>query len=99
MRLVYKMTNLIYDRRITFLQSRSCRGFPPLWRLGKTWRNRKKIIKENGVQAEKETLMDLVQERRAQKPTGPKWDLINSTGPLLEVVDAWAETTVEGDES
>ena len=44
----------------------------------------------------KSILMDLVQERRAQKPTGSKWDLINPTGPLLEVVDVRAETTVEG---
>ena len=39
--------------------------------------------------------MDLVQERRAQKPTGSKWDLINPTGALLELVDVRAQMTVE----
>ena len=38
----------------------------------------------------------MVQKKRAQKPAGSKWDLINPTGPLLEVVDVRAETTVEG---
>ena len=38
-------------------------------------------------------LMDLLQKRRAQKPSGSKWNLINPTGQLLEVVDV---TTVEG---
>ena len=40
--------------------------------------------------------MVLVQEKRIQKPIGLKWDLINPTGPLLEVVDVRATTTVEG---
>ena len=30
-----------------------------------------------------------------KKPAGSKWDLINPTGPFLEVVDVKAETTVE----
>ena len=62
-------------------------------RFGITGRDRKKILRETWVHAEKGILMDLVHERRAQKPTGSKWDLIN---PLLQVVDVRLETTVEG---
>ena len=39
--------------------------------------------------------MALVQERREQKLTDPKWDLINPTGALLDVVDVRTETIVE----
>ena len=40
--------------------------------------------------------MDKVQEERAQKPSGPKGNLINATGPLLDVVDVGAEMPIEG---
>ena len=39
--------------------------------------------------------MDFVQ-REEQKSTGPKGELINPTGPLLDVDDVRAKTTVEG---
>ena len=40
--------------------------------------------------------MDLVQDIREQKLIGSKWDLINPTGPILEVVDVREKTTDEG---
>ena len=40
--------------------------------------------------------MDLVQGKRAHKPTDSKWDLVDPTGPVLEVIDVRAKTTVEG---
>ena len=57
------------------------------------WEREKENHKRDWGANRKNILMDLVQEKRAQKPTGPKWDLINPTGPLLEVVDVRAETS------
>ena len=39
--------------------------------------------------------LDLKKKRGAEKPAGTKWNMVNTTGPLLEVVDSLAETTEE----
>ena len=59
-------------------------------------RQRKKEYQKGDRGASRKGIpVDLVQKKRAQKPTGSKWDLINPAGPLLEVVDVRAESTVE----
>ena len=80
-----------------------CRVFPAqsLWitlgMLGVTGKERKKHHKGDRGAGRKGIPVDLVQKKRAQKPARSKWDLIDPTGPLLDVVDVRrAETTVEG---
>ena len=70
--------------------------FGERWGGWHNWERKKKIGKRDWGEAEKASLWIWCKREEHKKPIGPKLDLINPTGPLLEVVEVNAETTVEG---